>query len=110
MEYLDNNNWAQLFIEQIININTFCIEGISTITTISTIPFSKEIYPQLLGLINIQNWNEVKKLEIKKKDVFNEYLDIVTFKDNQNRLFAATVYDSDELWQNPKVLDIILLA
>ena len=40
---------------------------------------------------------------------FREYLYILKFFD-QNKLFhVATIYDSDELWQDPEIIDIFPL-
>jgi len=41
---------------------------------------------------------------------FQEYLEVMQFKDQSGENFIVTVYDSIELWQNPKVIDIFALS
>jgi hypothetical protein len=48
-------------------------------------------------------------MEIKTKDELSEYLDIIKFSDQTNKSYIATIYDSNELWQYPKLIDIIHL-
>ena len=42
----------------------------------------------------------------RKDGELREYLDISTFEDGAGNKYIATIYDSDELWQDPEVLDI----
>ena len=39
----------------------------------------------------------------------NEYLDIMIFKDQNNKTYTTTVYDNNELWQDPQIIDIFAM-
>jgi hypothetical protein len=39
-----------------------------------------------------------------------EYVDVVTFNDQDNKLYVVTLFDSDALWQEFKLIDIFPLT
>jgi len=49
----------------------------------------------------------LNKLSKPLKEPFGQYLDVYQFLDGQKKVFLATVYDSDELWQDPELLELI---
>ncbi len=73
---------------------------------IATTTFIDDKYPTVKGLLQAGRWDEVKELSFTK-DRFREYLEIYKFKDQTKKVLGVTVYDSDELWQDPQIIDII---
>jgi len=70
--------------------------------------FDKKQYAEICSLVKERKWNAVKSLNISA-DGLREYLSIHTFLDQKQKQYVATVYDSDELYQNPQIIDIFSL-
>ncbi|TMI62463.1 MAG: hypothetical protein E6H07_13675 [Bacteroidetes bacterium] len=103
-------NWDVIVIKQLIPSNNLGITQIRNFTTIKNLYFEKESYANILNLIKANDLKAVRGIEQLPKKGFGEYLHIVTFTDQDHQNYAITVYDSDELYQNPEIIDIILLA
>ena len=60
----------------------------------------------------VNNFERVQSLifDSEKKNGSNEYLDIIKFSDQNHKNYSATIYDNDELWQVPQIIDIITLT
>lgn len=52
-------------------------------------------------------FDEIQKMSRLHKPHDREYLVIMKFNDQQANYYIITVYDSDELWQNPRVMNIL---
>ena len=64
-------------------------------------------YPELLSLIKQGKIDQLPKTVLPKPDSIREYLKVYSFMDSRGRKYIATIYDSDELWQDPQIIDII---
>lgn len=69
--------------------------------------FSSELYNSVSVSIQQGNFDLVKSGEIDGS--FREYLDILTFVSIDGIKYVVTVYDSDELWQDPTIINIFQL-
>ena len=81
-----------------------------------------EFHDQCSGYFVKDDYLLIEDLVVKKKfeeiqlrfqryliPEFREYLSVVLFKDQENSLFAATVYDNDALEQDPQIIEIYKL-
>ena len=69
--------------------------------------FSRELYTTARVLIQQGNFELVSSGEVDGS--FREYLDILTFFSVDGIKYVVSVYDSDELWQDPTIMDIFQL-
>ncbi len=88
----------------------FSLSQIQDVKCIKSCFYEKEHYEKIIQAIKNKQW---EVLTDTQRDVqiqgFREYLDIIEFSDQHGTLFIALIYDSDELWQNPDVLDIFIV-
>jgi hypothetical protein len=66
-------------------------------------------YAQVLACVTNGNLNNLKELKIPERGNFNEYLELYSFSDLADYEYLAAIYDSDELWQDPQVIDVFVL-
>ena len=103
------NIWDQKLIKEILLHVDFKITEVNEPEVIQSALFKKEKYPFIISLIKNKDWEGLKMNEDQNSAGFREYLYILKFFD-QNKLFhVATIYDSDELWQDPEIIDIFPL-
>ncbi len=103
------NKWNDLVIEAILLNNNLRITEVNNFEIIKSLFFDKEKYQSIISLLEAKDFDGIKALEIKSKGEFGEYLEIIKFSDQTNKSYIATIYDSDELWQDPELIDIIHL-
>ena len=101
------NSYEKLVIETILSCKDFDIKEVNNIVTIKSLIFIQDQYNLITDLIKKQDWENIKTLENNSNE-FNEYLEIIKFTDQNKKTHIATIYDSDELWQDPQVIDIFL--
>jgi len=93
----------------ILSRNAFDIKEIHQMERVRSLYFNQDTYPLVKEFmskaISIDSIRELP-VETYKSD---EDIEIVTFRDQDGQLFAATIYDSWELWQDPEMLDIFPL-
>lgn len=88
------------------------VPGITEIQELQRIQwmfFNRATYPSLKE--TIANAGSIATLRQIPKETQESYedIEIITFRDQNGQLYAATIYDSWELWQDPEVLDIFPL-
>lgn len=105
----ESNKWNSIVINQVIKEYNFGITQIQDFTPLKDLHFDNTSYSGILTLLKANNLLAVKAIEEATKTGFREYLHVITFFDQQQRKFALTVYDSDELLQDPEIIDIIPL-
>ena len=102
------NKWEEIITETILAVKEFGVEEVNNLESLQCLFFEEEKYPAILDLINNKNWEGIKNISNPdNKKGFREYLDIVKFTNQRNDLCIATIYDSDELMQDPQIIDII---
>ena len=106
----EQHKWDDIVIKAIFAFKDFDIKEVNNFQSIQSLLFDREKYPAIITLIKDKNWGSLEKFEIKKKNGFGEYLDIIKFSDQNHKAYAAAVYDNDELWQDPEIIDIIALS
>lgn len=84
------------------------IKEVKSLISLNSLHYNVEFYSLVESLITQGNIGEVKKLELNLPNN-GEYLEIMTFKDENFNDYIVTVYDSDLLEQDPQVLKIYLL-
>jgi hypothetical protein len=82
---------------------------VGNIKRIKTLFFDETKYYGVVSLITEKKWDELQFLSIHTTGR-NEYLDIVKFTDQNNDLFAITIYDSYSNWFGLKLIDIFPLT
>jgi hypothetical protein len=102
------NLWNSYVIRNILVNNPFGITELCNLESIKGKFFSSAEYPKIEQLIENGNIEEIKTLPgyTPNMDFPREYLDIMTFKDQNMKEYIVTVYDSDELSQDPQVIKI----
>jgi hypothetical protein len=103
------NPYYKLVIQNIVSTKTFDISEVNNLESIRSLTFEQDDYKLIVGLIKEQNWEQISAIE-KAPNGFREYLDIIRFSDQNGKIQIATIYDSDELWQDPQIIDIFLLS
>lgn len=92
----------------IVSSNQFGIEILRNLQSVKLTMYNAEEYHSIKSLLEQNKWHEIKETN-KMKASFGEYLYIVTFLDETGKKYIASIYDSDELWQDPEVIDVLLL-
>ena len=95
-------------IKSILANNQFGITEVNDIESLKSGIFFKDEYPEIEKLINDKNIEAIKLLPENQPEV-REYLYIMIFKDQHKKKYVVTVYDSDELSQDPQVIEIYSL-
>jgi hypothetical protein len=95
--------------EAIIANNEFGILEVSNLESIKSQYFDKDEYEIISKLIRDNSIELLKEREEKINEGF-EFLDVMLFEDQNKKRFAVTVYDSNELWQDPQVIEIFLIG
>jgi hypothetical protein len=70
--------------------------------------FLKNEYSEIVTLIKNGGFKAIK-LFAKNTALDREYLDIALFRDQRGNKYIVTVYDSDDLLQDPQVIEIFQL-
>jgi hypothetical protein len=89
--------------------NQFEIVQVKELQSLKTIILDRNKYQEIEQLIINHDWGSIANLDSPDATGFREYLDVVKFRDQNDRTFVATIYDSDELFQDPQVINIFLV-
>jgi hypothetical protein len=91
--------------ELILANNKLSITEVRNLTFLKGLNFDKEKYSSIAELIKQKRIDEIKQLPDIKPKTFED-LSIFQFNDQNDNLYVVTVYDSDELWQDPQIIEI----
>lgn len=86
--------------------NEFGIKEVENLESVWSGNFIQERYNEITRLIKDGKIDQVVDLYDIPKGNFPEYLEIMKFADQDRNMFVVTVYDSNELMQDPQVIDI----
>lgn len=103
----EKNVFDSYVINGILASNEFGITQVLNLTSIKSLYYSLTTYQQITDLIRAKNRSAIESLEANAAGI-NEFLDIMSFTDQDGKKYIVTVYDSLELTQNPQVIDIFL--
>lgn len=106
----EENKWKKIIVASLLADKDFDIKEANNFEQIKSLFFDKETYTVILNLINKKDWDKIKNFNTERKEGLREYLDIFRFTDQNQMSYVVTIYDSDELWQDPQIIDIIPLA
>ena len=99
-----------IFIAELILSDTeYNIKEVCDLESIKLLSFTEEEYKKVRDLIKKQDWNQINEVKDLPSGEFREYLDIIRFKDQDGKQYVTTIYDSDELFQDPQIIDIFPL-
>lgn len=82
------------------------ISKVQNLVGIKIFDFNLENLKRVNHMINNNLLNEINKINNIENKEYNGQLVVVKFNDSNNNEFIGTLYDSDELWQNPEVIEI----
>lgn len=102
---IDMNTYCKSVSEAIKNFKDFSGTEVNHLERLKTLHYSQDEYQRVLRLINERKLEELNDLDIRSEG-FKEYVDIMRFEDENGTSFMATIYDSDEMWQDPQVMNI----
>ena len=106
---IEQNKYDTFITELILSDSVLAIKKVIELTPIKSVLFVEEQYPEIKRLIQKQEWKQIKEREEKPDKEFKEYLDIMRFKDQHHNEYVVTIYDNDELFQDPQIIDIFPL-
>lgn len=107
----DFNNWDKKIIELILRQNEFGIVSVNDLDDVKSLEFKSENYLSISKLVKEGKWYAIEEDEFSgNKGTFHEFLYIEMFSDDQGKEYIVTVYDNDELWQDPEIIEIIPMS
>jgi hypothetical protein len=102
---MNKKTFNEYVIETILARNDFDIKAVRALEDIRTMMFVSQDYDRIVALIKNGNLEPIKAIP-ESLIRTSEYLSVMKFVDQRNRNYIVTVYDSDDLSQDPQVIDI----
>lgn len=106
---VEKSEYDVFIAELILSDREYDIKEVRDLESLKSLSFTEEQYKKIRGLIRKQDWSQINEVNDLPSGEFREYLDIIRFKDQNDKQYVATIYDSDELFQDPQIIDIFLL-
>ena len=103
------SKWDLSVIKQVTTKNNFGIVSVRRFQSIKELYFENNSYSNIVNLIKENNFKAIEEIPQGEKKSFREYLSIITFRDQDERKYVMTIYDSDELYQDPEIMEIFPL-
>jgi len=103
------NIWEQQIINKILSYKDFPITLVKDFEVFLMLSFNRNTYPAIVNSIKIKDWQTLKGNKDECETDFKEDLTLIRFLNQDNQNCLATIYDSNELWQDPEVIDIFVL-
>ena len=100
------NIFDSYIVKSILAKNDFNITGVNELESVKSVVFDFKEYAEAEKLIMAGRIELIQECPINKD--FREYLEIMRFTDQNDNQYIVTVYDSDELWQDPEVIKVFL--
>jgi hypothetical protein len=92
----------------ILKNNDYGITEVNGLVDIKSMSLQREEYPKIVELIKSSNIEALADLAGPANKT-SEYISIMKFSDQIDKPYIVTTYDSDEIWQDPQVIDIFAL-
>jgi hypothetical protein len=86
----------------------YSISSVIELTSIKCVTFNSSNYSEIERHLRNQQFQTIVDSEVKLGDL-REYLDIFEFTDQNGQRYIAAVYDSEELFQDPRLIYICQL-
>ncbi len=103
----DDNRYLVLVEKAILENTMLPIDEVRSLMCVYSSLYEHSYYLAVLTCLKENKLEDLNKLSKPLKEPFGQYLDVYQFLDGQKKVFLATVYDSDELWQDPELLELI---
>lgn len=100
------NTWQQQVINKILLNKEPLITLVNNVDFWAYLAFNRKTYDNVVELIKSKNWDGLKANIDKCESDFKEDLILVRITNHDGKKCLATIYDSEELWQDPEVIDI----
>ena len=100
---MTGNNYVTKIQSLLYNLGKF--KQVSGFQFRKTVNFNAEAYKEISESIKRNGIKAIDQLANSDRKEFED-LTFVTFFDETGKEFAVAIYDSDELWQDPQILDI----
>lgn len=99
----------KIFDEYVINGikagNSFGIEKVKDLESIKSMYFNQDAYELVKKMILEGDIDKIKQMSPPESI---EFLEVMFFSDQSNQKYIVTVYDNDNMWQDPQIIDIFL--
>lgn len=92
-------------IRSILTNNQFGITIVNNLQSINSLYFVREEFPAIEKLIQSNDIKAIQNLSQNRVQT-GEYLDIMSFTDQNGTFYVIAVYDSDALEQDPQTIKI----
>jgi hypothetical protein len=81
---------------------------VKSISTIKGFNYSIKMHEKLRVLLMSKSLEAVHDLEnwVESPQLEEQYLYVMTFTNQDNLNYSMIVYDNNELWHNPEILDV----
>lgn len=99
------NAYNDFIIKAIIK-NQDTITEVHSQESLKSLVFDREQYPNIALIIKSKSWETINELSDNFSNDFREYLNVIKFKDQYGKTFIITIYDSDEMWQDPQIIEL----
>lgn len=100
----DQSKYDEYVTASILAKNQFDISLVQNLKSIKSVYFNYKDYSELEQLIIQQNFEAIT--DLGGCDVPRQYLEVMEYEDQKSKQYIVSVYDSDELWQNPEAIKI----
>lgn len=112
--YNKDNKFDSFVVKSILANNQFGITQVLILEILRSVYFDKKEYDIIEKLIKENNIKAIKEMPIRNElqenqNEISEYLEILRFKDQRGKDYIVTIYDSNELSQDPQVIEIYSL-
>lgn len=101
-------NYNDYVIRGILATNQFGITEVCDLESLKTIFLVQEDYDTIENLIREGNIELIKSLPENQART-GQYLDIILFKNQDDKRYIVTIFDSNALEQDPQVIEIYSL-
>ena len=102
------NKWDNLIIGSLKANKSFKIDQVNNLESLLSSFFDKELYSKVLKTLKAHDWEGLESYQVYY-DFAEEFLEVIKFSDQNNKVYVATIYDSNALEQDPQIIDILLI-
>ncbi len=92
-------------VNSILTNNKLGINNIKSIEDLKSLCLIREEYPKIVELIKNKDIEAIRNFKPSSVRT-SEYLSIMKIIDEEGKVYVVTAYDSDDLSQDPQVIDI----
>ena len=102
---MSSGQYEKSIIESIILTSPIKIEKVTDIDDLGTYAFNEENFKKICGVLESGQYSELTMIEKNKEKHFDD-ITVIRFKDGNEDIYYAIIYDSWALEQYPEVMRI----